>query len=221
MEFGWVLLDAAGLWLIPAGPLDRLFGTKYGPVYLKKNPRPRVQLLARPGEPPSRRCFLARCARFQNRIRARGGLTRLEVGVPYCSPRRPLTTHGGIALVMESEITHTITSRPLEKTALRRGPSPVPVRKGGPAYGRSENHRGFERTMEKSIRTIWISSSPLAVQTFWLSGATEVVETRSFHLCGLSDFVNVKQLILYFKHWKHSQNREHCLHTNIVAPFSQ
>ena len=49
LEFGWVLLVAAGLWLIPAGPLDRLFGTKYGPVYLKKNPRPRVQLLARPG----------------------------------------------------------------------------------------------------------------------------------------------------------------------------
>ena len=32
----------------------------------------------------------------------------------------------------------TIASRPLEKTALRRGPSPVPVQKGGPAYGRSE-----------------------------------------------------------------------------------
>ena len=33
---------------------------------------------------------------------------------------------------------HTTTSRPLEKTALRRGPRPVPVRQGGPAYGRSE-----------------------------------------------------------------------------------
>ena len=34
----------------------------------------------------------------------------------------------------------TIASRPLEKTALRRGPSPVPVRKGGPAYGRSDEN---------------------------------------------------------------------------------
>ena len=27
----------------------------------------------------------------------------------------------------------------MEKTALRRAPSPVPLRKGGPAYGRSED----------------------------------------------------------------------------------
>jgi len=39
----------------------------------------------------------------------------------------------------------TITSRPLEKIALRRGPSPVPVRKGGPAYGRSEKVQGERR----------------------------------------------------------------------------
>jgi len=48
-NFDW---NPTGFCLVPAGPPGRYFSTNYSSNYIK-NPRPRVQLLARPGEPAS------------------------------------------------------------------------------------------------------------------------------------------------------------------------
>ena len=51
-KFDWI---RTRVWLVPAGPLVRYFRTNYSSkdFFIKRNPLPRVQLLARPGEPSS------------------------------------------------------------------------------------------------------------------------------------------------------------------------